>query len=102
MCSYFISFHLYRKSKNRNQFTCDYPDNSPLMGHIRSSCALNSCTSNPSKLHLWNNSMCEFHREVHDHCPCLIPFKMHIVSTDEHSTLEWINAIHMTIMSPNI
>ena len=102
MCSYFISFHLYRKSKNRNQFTCDYPDNSPLMGHIRSSCALNSCTSNPSKLHLWNNSMCEFHREVHDHCPCLIPFKMHTVSTDEHSTLEWINAIHMTIMSPNI
>jgi hypothetical protein len=101
---YFIPF-IQQEQKQKPiylWFACDYPHNSPLMGHLRSSCAVNSCTSNPSKLHLWNNSMCEFHTEGRDHWPCLIPFKLHTMPTDEHSTLEWIKPINRTILSPNI
>ncbi len=67
-----------------------------------SSCAVNSCTNNRRKLQLWKNSMCEIHKEVHDHCPCLIPFKFHTMPTDEHIKLEWIKAINRKILPKKV
>ena len=49
-----------------------------------SSCAVNSCTNNRRELQLWKNSMCEIHKEVHDQCPCLIPFKFHTIPTGKY------------------
>ena len=67
-----------------------------------SSCAVNSCTNNRRKLQLWTNLMCEIHKEVHDQCPCLIPFKFHTMPTDEHTKLEWIKAINRKIRPKKI
>jgi hypothetical protein len=67
-----------------------------------SSCSVNSCTNNRRKLQLWKNSKCEIHKEVHDHCPCLIPFKFHTMPTDELTKLEWIKAINRKILPKKV
>lgn len=67
-----------------------------------SSCAVNSCPNNRKKLQLWKNSMCEIHKEVHDQCPCLIPFKFYTMPTDEHIKLEWIKAISRKILPKTV
>ncbi|CAG2243571.1 unnamed protein product [Mytilus edulis] len=56
------------------------------------SCAVNSCTNNRRKLQMWKKSMCELHNELHNDCPCLIPYKFHLMPSDELTKLEWIKA----------
>ncbi|VDH91083.1 Hypothetical predicted protein [Mytilus galloprovincialis] len=66
------------------------------------SCAVNSCTNNRRKLQMWKKSMCELHNELHNDCPCLIPYKFHLMPSDELTKLEWIKAINRKTLPKHV
>ena len=38
--------------------------------------------------------MCELHGQIHDQCPCLIPYRLHVMPSKESIRLEWIKALN--------
>ena len=38
--------------------------------------------------------MCELHGQIHDQCPCLIPYRLHVMPSKEYIRLEWIKALN--------
>lgn len=58
------------------------------------SCAVHACSNNRKKIILWKKSMCELHGQIHDQCPCLIPYRLHVMPSKESIRLEWIKALN--------
>ena len=58
------------------------------------SCAVNGCTNNRRKLNIWKESVCEIHQKLHNDCACLLPFKFHVMPSDNAKKLEWTKAIN--------
>ena len=58
------------------------------------SCAVHACSNNRKKIILWKKSMCELHGQIHDQCPCLIPYRLHVMPSKEYVRLEWIKALN--------
>lgn len=46
--------------------------------------------------------MCELHGEMHDHCPCLIPYRLHVMPSKELIRLEWIKALNRKDLPKNV
>jgi len=43
---------------------------------------------------LWKKSMCELHGQMHDQCPCLFPYRLHVMPSKESIRLEWNKALN--------
>ncbi|VDI19094.1 Hypothetical predicted protein [Mytilus galloprovincialis] len=66
------------------------------------SCSVHGCSNNRKKITLLKKSMCELHGEMHDHCPCLIPYRLHVMPSKELIRLEWIKALNRKDLPKNV
>ncbi|CAG2222433.1 unnamed protein product [Mytilus edulis] len=66
------------------------------------SCSVHGCSNNRKKITLWKKSMCELHGEMHDHCPCLIPYRLHVMPSKELIRLEWIKSLNRKDLPKNV
>ena len=66
-------------------------------------CSVRNCSNNRRKLYLWNNTQCEEHEGLkHKDCPCMRPYKLHILPKKEELRLQWIAALNRAVLPKNI
>ena len=52
------------------------------------SCAINSCSNNRRKLNEWKQIFCELHKQKHEDCSCMIPYRLHMMPSKESIRLQ--------------
>jgi hypothetical protein len=52
------------------------------------SCAGNGCSNNRRKLNEWNQTFCELHKQKHEDCSCMIPYRLHTMPSKESIRLQ--------------
>ena len=58
------------------------------------SCAGNGCSNNRRKLNEWKQTFCELHKQKHEDCSCMIPYRLHTMPSKESIRLQWANALN--------
>jgi hypothetical protein len=58
------------------------------------SCAGNGCSNNHRKLNEWKQTFCELHKQKHDDCSYMIPYRLHTMPSKESIRLQWANALN--------
>ena len=58
------------------------------------SCAVNGCSNNCRKLNEWKQTFCELHKQKHEDCSCMIPYRLHTIPSKESIRLQWANALN--------
>ena len=58
------------------------------------SCAVNGCSNNRRKLNEWKQTFCELHKQKHEDCSCMIPYRLHTMPSKESIRLQWANALN--------
>jgi hypothetical protein len=57
------------------------------------SCAGNGCSNNRRKLNEWKQTFCELHKQKHEDCSCMIPYRLHTMPSKESIRLQWFLAL---------
>ena len=45
-------------------------------------------------LNEWKQTFCELHKQKHEDCFCMIPYKLHTMPSKESIRLQWANALN--------
>ena len=57
------------------------------------SSAVNS-SYNRRKLNGWKQNFCELHKQKHEECSCMIPYRLHTMPSKESIRLQWANTLN--------
>jgi hypothetical protein len=58
------------------------------------SSAVNGCSNNRRRLNEWKQTFCELHKQKHEDCSCMIPYRLHTMPSKESIRLQWANALN--------
>ena len=66
------------------------------------SCAGNGCSNNHRKLNEWKQTFCELHKQKHDDCSYMIPYRLHTMPSKESMRLQWANALNRKSLTKQV
>ena len=65
------------------------------------SSAVNS-SYNRRKLNEWKQTFCELHKQKHEDCSCMIPYRLHTMPSNESMRLQWANTLNRKSLSKQV